>query len=57
MCAAHERDLAAAAASGMRTAFIRRPNEFGPGKGGPLPHEPVDLIVEGATELADRLGA
>ena len=57
MCAAHERDLAAAAAAGMRTAFIRRPDEYGPGKGGPLPHEPVDLIVSGAEELADRLGA
>jgi len=56
MCAAHERDLAAAASTGMRTAFIRRPNEFGPGKGGPLPHEPVDLIVDSATELADKLG-
>ena len=56
MCAAHERDLAAAAATGMRTAFIHRPNEFGPGKGGALPHEPVDLIVESVTELADKLG-
>lgn len=57
MCAAHERDLAAAASLGMKTAFIHRPNEFGPGKGGALPHEPVDLIVESATELADKLGA
>ena len=57
MCAAHERDLAAAAKVGMRTAFIHRPNEFGPGEGGPLPHEPVDLIVKDAGELADRLGA
>ena len=57
MCAAHERDLAAAAKVGMRTAFIHRPNEFGPGKGGPLPHEPVDLIVQSALELADELGA
>ena len=57
MCAAHERDLAAAASVGMRTAFIHRPDEFGPGKGGALPHEPVDLIVKSATELADKLGA
>jgi len=57
MCAAHERDLAAAAGVGMRTAFIHRPNEFGPGKGGPLPHEPVDLFVSSAGELADKLGA
>ena len=25
-------------------------------KGGPLPHEPVDLIVQSALELADALG-
>ena len=56
MCAAHERDLAAAAKVGMRTAFIHRPGEFGPGKGGPLPHEPVDLIVQSALALADALG-
>ena len=48
---------AAAAATGMRTAFIHRPNEFGPGNGGPFPHEPVDLIVHSAEELADKLGA
>ena len=57
MCAAHERDLAAAASTGMRTAFIHRPNEFGPGKGGALPHEPVDLFVESVGELAAALGA
>ena len=57
MCAAHERDLAAAAKVGLRTAFIHRPNEFGAGKGDPLPHEPVDLIVQSALELANELGA
>jgi 2-haloacid dehalogenase len=57
MCAAHERDLAAAAKVGMRTAFIHRPNEFGPGKGGALPHEHVDFIVKSVEELAQALGA
>ena len=57
MCAAHEQDLAAAAATGMRTAFIHRTDEFGPGNSGALPHEPVDLIVDDAAELADKLGA
>ena len=33
MVAAHSSDLAAAAATGMRTAFIARPDEKGPGKG------------------------
>lgn len=56
MCAAHDRDLAAAAATGMRTAFIHRPDEFGPGKGGALPHEPVDFSVKSVVELAEALG-
>jgi 2-haloacid dehalogenase len=56
MCAAHADDLVAAAATGMRTAFIRRADEFGPGKGGALPHEPVDLFVDSAIELAEKLG-
>lgn len=37
MCAAHERDLAAAAKVGLRTAFIHRPNEFRK-----LPHSACD---------------
>jgi len=56
MCAAHASDLVAAATTGMRTAFIRRPDEFGPGKGGPPPHESVDLVVGSVTELAESLG-
>jgi len=56
MCAAHADDLVAAAATGMKTAFIRRPDEFGPGKAGPLPHERVDVLVNSTTELAEKLG-
>jgi 2-haloacid dehalogenase len=57
MVAAHERDLAAAAAVGLRTAFIHRPNEFGPGKGGALPQAgAVDVIATSAEDLAAKLG-
>jgi 2-haloacid dehalogenase len=59
MCAAHILDLKSAAALGMRTAFIHRPDEYGPGKGEPRPKEgvDVDLVVGSAVELAERLGA
>jgi 2-haloacid dehalogenase len=56
MVAAHSSDLAAAAALGLRTAFIARPNERGPGKGEAIASTPVDLSVESVLALADRLG-
>jgi 2-haloacid dehalogenase len=56
MCAAHSRDLAAAARHGLRTAHIARPNEHGPGKGEPAPTVPVDLATASVEELAARLG-
>ncbi|TMJ04861.1 MAG: haloacid dehalogenase type II [Alphaproteobacteria bacterium] len=57
MVAAHSGDLAAAAATGLKTAHVARPNEHGPGKGEPKPTVPVDIAVGSFTELADRLGA
>jgi 2-haloacid dehalogenase len=56
MVAAHSSDLAAAAATGMRTAFVARPDEFGPGKGETQPSVPVDASVPSLIALADRLG-
>jgi 2-haloacid dehalogenase len=56
MVAAHSSDLAAAAATGLRTAFIARPNERGPGKGESAATVPVDVSAAGLMELADRLG-
>jgi 2-haloacid dehalogenase len=56
MVAAHSSDLVAAAATGLRTAFIARPDEHGPGRGEPAASVPVDLSVSSLTELADRLG-
>ncbi len=57
MVAAHTSDLAYAARSGLRTAYIARPNEKGPGKGETGPSAPVDIAVGSLLELADRLGA
>jgi 2-haloacid dehalogenase len=55
MVAAHSSDLAAAAAAGLRTAFIARPDERGRGRGETTAAVPVDLSVSGVTALADRL--
>src|SRR5215470_11748499 len=56
MVAAHSSDLAAAAAAGLRTAFVARPDERGPGKGEVRASVPVDASVPSLTALADRLG-
>jgi 2-haloacid dehalogenase len=56
MVAAHSSDLAAAAATGLRTAFIARPDERGPGKGESHATVAVDVSADGLTALADQLG-
>ena len=56
MVAAHSSDLAAAAAAGLRTAFIARPDEHGPGTGETVASTKVDLSANGLTHLADLLG-
>jgi 2-haloacid dehalogenase len=55
MVAAHSSDLAAAAASGLRTAFIARPDEHGKGRGESRASVPVDLSAASLTALADQL--
>jgi 2-haloacid dehalogenase len=57
MVAAHSDDLAAAAAAGLRTAFVARPDEKGPGLGESRATVPVDVSASSLLELADRLGA
>jgi 2-haloacid dehalogenase len=57
MVAAHASDLAAAAACGLRTGFVARPNEYGPGKGSKAPKAPVDADAASLEELATKLGA
>ena len=57
MVAAHASDLAAAAKEGLHTAFVERPEEFGPGRAETLGSVGVDYVVPGITALADRLDA
>ena len=58
MAAAHNNDLKHAKAAGMRTAFIARPNEHGPGQSRDLKAEPfVDIAVSSIEELAAVFGA
>ena len=57
MVAAHSSDLAAAAAVGLRTAFIARSNEYGPGKGEARASVPVDVSAESLIELAEKVAA
>ena len=56
MVAAHSSDLAAAAACGLRTAFIARPDEHGPGRGEACANVPVDVSAVSLVDLACRLG-
>jgi 2-haloacid dehalogenase len=56
MVAAHSKDLQHAAACGLRTAHIARPNEHGPGKGEPVPKVPVDYAAVSLEDLAEQLG-
>ena len=55
MVAAHSSDLEAAARAGLRTAFIARPDEQGPGRGETVASVPVNLSASDLGELADRL--
>lgn len=59
MVAAHLDDLAAARSNGLRTAYVRRPDEWGPGGTAPEPGpgDRPDVVVDSITELADQLGA
>ena len=56
MVAAHSNDLAAAAALRLRTAFIARPDEHGPGKGESKASTQVDVSATSLVDLADKLG-
>jgi len=56
MVAAHSNDLKTAAALGLRTAHIARPNEHGPGKGEAAPTVPVDYAASSLEHLATQLG-
>ena len=55
MVAAHSSDLAAAAAVGLRTAFVARPNERGLRRGECAASVPVDVAAEDLAHLAGQL--
>jgi 2-haloacid dehalogenase len=58
MVACHNFDLDAARGEGYRTAFVRRPAEWGPeGPPDPVPNPATDLVVAGFGELAEHLQA
>ena len=57
MVAAHNSDLAAAQAVGLRTAFVHRPTEHGPDQTADLaPEGNWDVVANDFEDLADRLG-
>ncbi len=57
MVACHNFDLDAARGVGYRTAFVRRPDEWGPaGPPDPVPNPKTDIVVAGFAELAERHG-
>lgn len=58
MVAAHSNDLRAAQAVGLRTAFVARPHEFGPGNAAQAePDGNFDITAADFLDLADQLNA
>jgi 2-haloacid dehalogenase len=58
MVAAHRGDLDAAHACGLRTAFIHRPDEFGPARTGDKANPgDFDIVSKDAVDLAKQMGA
>jgi 2-haloacid dehalogenase len=57
MVAAHSSDLAAAAATGLRTAHVARPDEQGKGRGEQAPSVGVAVAAKDLGDLADQLDA
>ncbi len=58
LCAAHNYDLRAAQALGLRTAFIPRPTEYGPGQTKDLrPDGKWDVVAADMQDFATQMGA
>jgi len=58
MVAAHKDDLQAAQRTGMKTALVFRPLEFGPGRPVDTTPDPsFDLVATDFLDLATKLGA
>ena len=58
MCAAHNNDLRAAQAAGLKTAFIPRPTEYGPGQKTDLaPTGEWNIVARDIQELASLMNS
>lgn len=58
LVAAHKHDLRSAAACGLKTAFVRRPHEYGRNKGTDLGDDPAFTFnTDDFLDLATQLGA
>jgi 2-haloacid dehalogenase len=57
LVASHVFDLKAAQGQGLRTAFVRRPLEYGPNHPPDQPDPSFDLVVDDLLDLARQLGA
>jgi 2-haloacid dehalogenase len=58
LVAAHNYDLRAARGEGLRTAFVPRPTEYGPGQTTDLgPESDWDVVARDFVDLAGQLGA
>ncbi|MGI9049683.1 MAG: haloacid dehalogenase type II [Rubrobacteraceae bacterium] len=56
MVAAHPNDLRSARENGLRTAYVLRPLEFGPGGHAEPPDPAFDFVAGDFVELAEKLG-
>ncbi len=56
LVAAHNSDLAAARACGLRTCFVPRPQEHGPNQADTGPDQDWDIIIPDLTALATQAG-
>jgi 2-haloacid dehalogenase len=57
MVAAHVDDLRSASQNGLRTAYVPRPLEFGPGKNADPPDPNFDVVAEDFIDLTEKLDA
>ena len=57
LVAAHPSDLRAAQSHGLRTAYVLRPLEWGPGVKPEEPDPSFDIVANDFAELAEKLGA
>ncbi len=55
LVAAHPGDLRAAAACGLRTAYVPRPSEWGPPSAPPPPYRDAEVVAPDLQALADQL--